>query len=826
MATTDFTTQITNAFNAIHRAAPAASDISSWNTTLNNGVTTVANMITSLSNDSIGQITQGVTALYQAAFNRAPDTGGLTYWVQQIQANGNSIYAIGQAFLTSQEAVNLYGSPTSNSLSFVTALYTQVLGRTPSSSELAYYTSGTGNTSPGLTLTHFAQSPEATTNFASAMTTFLNAAAGGSTTVYTTSTLKAVFYNTSTGATGLNYSLTTGVDNLTGTAGNDTFTADNTAGAGKYTLSAADSVNGNGGTDTLKIYSDGLAGGTTFTPANITNIASLYVNNLGGTATTLIGLDVSAIVGLTSLTIDTPTATTLTGDASATITLAGQSLTIQNIAASVTSTPKKFTYVVASTTDTTENITLNNDLQTNTTTGAITIDVTGAKVTSETITGIGTKSAVDLANSTGAAITTLNLAGSAALSLTESGAMAAAVKTINASTDTGGVTVDASLGTQATTFTFTGGSGVNSLSLTKTSLESLVSGSQLNGGTGTSNTLVITDAAYAFVTADYTALNKTTNFQILGLTGADTVDASKLTSITHFQDKAGGAATTTINNAQSGTILDITAGAAATAINTITAAIGVNTLSVNQGIAGTGGTAGITDTLNTTGFTTVNFVSQGTGVGTNTIVFGNADNTLFNVTGAQNLTVTSIAATTTGSKLDAHAFTGTLIVTADSGVGDVFLTGSGTTNITGKAAAAAAYDTVTYLSGHTKVDTLTSATAAVSATKYDVVTNYVLGQDVLSSSAGALTVGAVTVGSAPTLGVVTETTAAQFLADAWAATGVAQKAEIWYDTANNNTWVVEFQAGSANSSHVVELVGVHATAISTTAGTAGAVIIA
>lgn len=51
--------------------------------------------------------------------------------------------------------------------------------------------------------------------------------------------------------------LTTGVDNLTGTAGNDTFTADNTGATA--VLSSADVLNGGAGTDTLNIFSAGTA---------------------------------------------------------------------------------------------------------------------------------------------------------------------------------------------------------------------------------------------------------------------------------------------------------------------------------------------------------------------------------------------------------------------------------------------------------------------------------------------------------------------------------------------------------------------------------------
>lgn len=59
-------------------------------------------------------------------------------------------------------------------------------------------------------------------------------------------------------AAGSTFTLTTGVDNLTGSIADDTFTADNTGAT--ETTSTADSINGGDGTDTLNIFSDGTVG--------------------------------------------------------------------------------------------------------------------------------------------------------------------------------------------------------------------------------------------------------------------------------------------------------------------------------------------------------------------------------------------------------------------------------------------------------------------------------------------------------------------------------------------------------------------------------------
>lgn len=67
--------------------------------------------------------------LYQAAFNRAPDAGGLGFWIYQAD-RGISMVDIAAAFISSGEFTNLYGANPTNA-AFVTALYNNVLHRAP-----------------------------------------------------------------------------------------------------------------------------------------------------------------------------------------------------------------------------------------------------------------------------------------------------------------------------------------------------------------------------------------------------------------------------------------------------------------------------------------------------------------------------------------------------------------------------------------------------------------------------------------------------------------------------------------------------------------------
>ena len=75
--------------------------------------------------------------LYQAAFNRTPDIGGLTYWTN-VMDNGTTLVQVASGFTGSAEFQGMYGvNPTNDT--FVTALYSNVLHRTPDSGGNAYW---------------------------------------------------------------------------------------------------------------------------------------------------------------------------------------------------------------------------------------------------------------------------------------------------------------------------------------------------------------------------------------------------------------------------------------------------------------------------------------------------------------------------------------------------------------------------------------------------------------------------------------------------------------------------------------------------------------
>jgi len=84
-----------------------------------------------------GQNAGEVYRLYQAAFNRTPDQGGLCYWIKLLDT-GTAITSVANAFINSTEFVKSYGNNLSNS-ALVNALYTNILHRAPDAAGANYW---------------------------------------------------------------------------------------------------------------------------------------------------------------------------------------------------------------------------------------------------------------------------------------------------------------------------------------------------------------------------------------------------------------------------------------------------------------------------------------------------------------------------------------------------------------------------------------------------------------------------------------------------------------------------------------------------------------
>ena len=75
--------------------------------------------------------------IYQAAFDRTPDTAGLSHWIKAMDA-GATLDDVAAGFMSSAEFIGLYGANPSNN-EFVDRLYDNVLGREGDSGGIAYW---------------------------------------------------------------------------------------------------------------------------------------------------------------------------------------------------------------------------------------------------------------------------------------------------------------------------------------------------------------------------------------------------------------------------------------------------------------------------------------------------------------------------------------------------------------------------------------------------------------------------------------------------------------------------------------------------------------
>ncbi|WP_297840720.1 DUF4214 domain-containing protein, partial [Pseudomonas sp.] len=81
-----------------------------------------------------------VAELYTAFFNRAPDAGGLAYWVDQLGSGVITLNQIAQNWMESQPEAQIYYPTGQTTAIFIQQIYTNVLNRTADTAGLDYWT--------------------------------------------------------------------------------------------------------------------------------------------------------------------------------------------------------------------------------------------------------------------------------------------------------------------------------------------------------------------------------------------------------------------------------------------------------------------------------------------------------------------------------------------------------------------------------------------------------------------------------------------------------------------------------------------------------------
>lgn len=448
---------------------------------------------------------------------------------------------------------------------------------------------------------------------------------------------------------GKTFTLTAGADNIVGTAGNDIINGVvDGAGVGNITtLSAIDTINGGAGNDTLNITATANAAGDVLNSAQITNVEAVNVRALAN-----VSLDASQVVGLKSVNADKATAIL-------TVTNLASGASAGMVGNGVVANGTLNAGYVAAATDAVVNI------SGGTTAGAVvitgtgltsaTVNSTGAANTIGALTGAATTTSttIDAAtNLTTAAVTnagaTLTIKGAGAVNLSAA-ALEAGVTKVDASGNTGGVTV--ALGT-AVTQTVTGGSGNDVI----TSGAVLTTGS-VNAGEGRDTLVLGTNVAHANTAA---LAAKYTNFEVLRLQG--TFDASLIAGIEAIELSG---ATNNISKMSAIQAANVTAradiGATTLALATATGTADVLSLTMGTGLTNSAATNAGALTIN--GFETLNVKTNAGATATagankiTTIASFNADSlTAINLTGTA--VTLGNAATTKAVTIDATALTG------------------------------------------------------------------------------------------------------------------------------------------------------------------------
>lgn len=289
-----------------------------------------------------------VQKIYIAFYQRPADPAGLQYWAQRIDVAGGDIGAVVSAFATSPEAVALYGNIDATTIgTVVDAIYMAMFNRAPDAAGKKFYVDGfaAGTFTAGsiaLSVLNGAAGDDrvAIDNKAQVANDFTQQVdgrlltdayfgtgssfsanySGDADAVAARTILKGVTFNPATvlsksqvteqiqtkianpgdlilGQTGgSTFTLTTGVDNIVGGAGNDTINATNPA-APNSVLGGLDSIDGGAGTDTLNIADTAGAVITSLTATvkNVENVNFTTNNNFAG-------VNVSAVAGLTKFT--------------------------------------------------------------------------------------------------------------------------------------------------------------------------------------------------------------------------------------------------------------------------------------------------------------------------------------------------------------------------------------------------------------------------------------------------------------------------------------------------------------------------------------------
>jgi hypothetical protein len=273
-----------------------------------------------------------ITSLYIGYFGRAPDPEGLDYWVGRL-ADGFSLAEIAESFSVQAESQAKYPYLSNPNIAspqaFITQVYLNLFNRVPDAEGLAYWTAqleggaDVGDfildvisgavTNPDKAIidnkievgADFALKAANEPGFAydtdaaNAAVEVINGVNETDASVAAGKAESDAFFAEGTPPTVS--VLTTAIDNIAGTAGADQINGVVSA-APNGTFNTGDTINGGAGEDTLSLI---ITDGATVTPASLTNVETLVVQDLSGGSINLVNA-----TGLTTIASNNSSADT------------------------------------------------------------------------------------------------------------------------------------------------------------------------------------------------------------------------------------------------------------------------------------------------------------------------------------------------------------------------------------------------------------------------------------------------------------------------------------------------------------------------------------
>jgi hypothetical protein len=753
-----------------------------------------------------------VQQLYIAYFGRPADPIGQAYWAGVIDAANGSIAAVQAGFAASTESQALYGNK--STIDKVTAIYQNVFNRSPDAAGLTYWVNqiesgkvtqaqaswtiqqnaGAGDAATVQNKLTAAQAFTANVDTAAEIAGYQgsNAAAsaraflGTVTSDNATATAavagaQAAVTNAAVGTPGTTFTLTTGVDAVVGSSNNDTIVAyvNTTAANTTSTLTAADTINGGAGVDTLALTVEGNVAGA-LPNATITNVEKFSIRDV---ATAASSYDFAQVQGETEVSSNVSTNT-------AGVTFANLGTgTVLSVQGNGSTTVANVNFNYATATDAV-NLVLNGGLK-----GTTAVTANAGTATTATITSSGaanTVGALALAGATANSITALTINAVTDLTATLTATDFASTGTltvtgagkvnvgngfdgavINASANTGGLTATTTTGVTSSVI---GSAGADVITVAGT----LTTTGSINLGAGddkllsAAGSIVATntiDGGAGFDTVAASLINVTNaakfvNFEAVDLSSNATLDLALVTGSTITAlTLSGGTGITNVSNVNTGVGLSVSGN------NTGSSVIGVKNAATTvsdtfgitfNGTADASATALAKTAIGAGAITVdnveiVNIVSGGTGFVANSLTLADSNLKTLAITGSQDLTLAfgttggTSSATVGVSLIDGSAATGKLSINA-TGIntlttGATIKTGSADDSITVGASGGTVLAGNTLTGGAGK-DTFTVTAAVYGANKIiTTITDFTSADNVITGAAAGAAVTKITLGA-------------------------------------------------------------------------------